>query len=103
MPLLLRSRRRHEARNDVDQTLPLAMGSSTPDGLRRQVVWKLGVLVGMHKPRMINQEAQAHAVACALCAGLLGQLAPACIRLPVLEKHFHLPDIMPPKVEAFTR
>jgi hypothetical protein len=42
-------------------------------------------------------------VACALFAGLLGQLAPAFMRLPVLNKHLHLPDIMPPKVEAFTR
>jgi hypothetical protein len=41
-------------------------------------------------------------VACALVAGLLGQLAPAFIRLPVLNKNLHLPDIMPPKLEAFT-
>jgi hypothetical protein len=31
---------------------------------------------------MINQEAQDHATACALCAGLLGQRAPACKRRP---------------------
>ena len=54
-------------------------------------MWKLGVLVGMNKQSMINQEAQDHAVACALCARLLGQLAPAFLRLPVLDKHFDEP------------
>ena len=52
---------------------------------------ELGVLVGMNEQRMINQQAQDHAVACALCAGLLGQLAPAFIRLPVLHKHLDEP------------
>jgi hypothetical protein len=28
---------------------------------------------------------------------------PPCMRLPVLHKNLHLPDIMPPKVEAFPR
>jgi len=55
-------------------------------------VCKLGVLVGMNKQGMINQSAQEHAVACALGAGLLGQLAPAFIRLPVLDKHFDEPS-----------
>jgi hypothetical protein len=41
-------------------------------------------------------------MACPLFARLLGQLAPAFIRLPVLHKNLHLPDIMPPKLEAFT-
>ena len=40
---------------------------------------------------MINQQAQDHAVACALVAGLLGQLAPAFIRLPVLNKNLDKP------------
>ena len=40
---------------------------------------------------MINQEAQDHAVACALVARLLGQLAPAFMRLPVLNKNLDEP------------
>ena len=40
---------------------------------------------------MINQEAQDHAVACALCARLLGQWAPSFIRLPVLNKNLDKP------------
>ena len=40
---------------------------------------------------MINQEAQDHAVACALVARLLGQLAPSFIRLPVLNKNLDKP------------
>ena len=40
---------------------------------------------------MINQQAQDHAMACALVARLLGQLAPAFIRLPVLNKNLDEP------------
>ncbi len=53
---------------------------------------KLGVLVGMKEECMINQQAQDHAFACALFAGLLGQLTPAFIRLPVLDKHLDEPS-----------
>jgi hypothetical protein len=73
MQWLLRSLGRHEALNDVDQTCHLDMCSETPYGRRRQVVWKLGVLVGMNKQRRSNQEAQDCAGACALCTRLLGQ------------------------------
>src|SRR4030081_1094247 len=45
----------------------------------------------MHEETVINQEAQDHAVACALFARLLGQRAPAFIRLPVLKKNLHEP------------
>ena len=41
----------------------------------------------MHEETVINQQAQDHAVACALFARLLGQLALAFIRLPVLNKN----------------
>ena len=91
MQLLLRSIRRQEVLNDVDQTLNLHVCSQTPHGIRRQVVLNLGMLVGMKEQRMINQQAQDHALACALFAGLLGQLAPAFIRLPVLYKHLNEP------------
>ena|SRR5262245_16770721 len=87
MPRLLRSLGRHAARNGVDQICHWDMGSEPPYGRRRQVVWKLGVVVGMHTQRRSNQEAQERAGACALCTRLLGQLAPACIRLPVLDTH----------------
>jgi len=40
---------------------------------------------------MINQEAQDHAVACALVARLLGQLTPSFMRLPVLNKNLDKP------------
>jgi len=40
----------------------------------------------MHEETMINQPAQESAVACARVARLLGQLAPSCMRLPVLKK-----------------
>jgi len=91
MQLLLRSVRRHQVVNDIDQTCNVDMGSSTPHGLRRQVVCKLGVLVGMQEECMLNQQAQDHACACALFAGLLGQLTPAFIRLPVLDTHLDEP------------
>ena len=45
----------------------------------------------MHEETMINQQAQDHAVACALFAGLLGQLAPSFMRLPVLNKNLDEP------------
>ena len=45
----------------------------------------------MNEETVINQQAQDHAVACALCAGLLGQLAPAFMRLPVLNKNLDEP------------
>jgi len=77
MQLLLMIIRRHEGLDNVDQTLDLHVCPETPHGIRGQVVCELGVLVGMNKERMINQQAQDHAFACALCARLLGQLAPA--------------------------
>ena len=49
------------------------------------------LMVGMHEETVINQEAQDHAMACPLCARLLGQLAPAFIRLPVLNKNLYEP------------
>src|ERR1051325_6957871 len=45
----------------------------------------------MHEETVINQEAQDHAMACPLFARLLGQLAPAFIRLPVLNKNLYEP------------
>src|SRR5215467_13509341 len=45
----------------------------------------------MQEQTMINQQAQEHALACALVARLLGQLAPAFIRLPVLNKNLDEP------------
>jgi len=45
----------------------------------------------MHAETVINAEAQDHAVACALCAGLLGQWAPSFMRLPVLNNNLHEP------------
>lgn len=69
------------------------MGSATSDGRRRPGVWARGGWVGMIEEAMINQEAQAHAHAsvCALCAGLLGQRAPAGMRRPVLHQHLDEP------------
>ena len=90
-PLLLRSLRPHEVLNDVDQTRNVHVCSETPHGIRRQVVLELGVLVGMQEATVSNQQAQDPAVACALFAGLLGPLAPACLRLPVLDTHLDAP------------
>jgi hypothetical protein len=90
--LLLRRFRRDEVLDDVDQTLDLHMCSSTPHGIRRQVVCELGALVGMKKEAVINQQAQDHAAACAFGARLLGQWAPAFMRLPVLHEHFDEPS-----------
>jgi hypothetical protein len=91
MPWLLRSIRRHAVRNDLDQTRNLDLCSETPHGRRRQVVCQLGVWVGRKAPRLINQQAQAHALTGARCAGLLGQRAPAFIRLPVRDHHLAEP------------
>jgi hypothetical protein len=46
----------------------------------------------MKEETVINQQAQEHAAACTLFARLLGQLAPAFIRLPVLDKNLHEPS-----------
>jgi hypothetical protein len=78
---------RQQVRDDVDETLDLHLCAQTSYGIRRQVMCELGVLVGMKAQAMINQEAQDHASACPLCARLLGQLAPAFRRLPVLHTH----------------
>jgi hypothetical protein len=45
----------------------------------------------MHEQRVINQQAQDHAAACAFFARLLGQLAPAFMPLPVLHKNLDEP------------
>ena len=45
----------------------------------------------MHEETVINQEAQDHAVACALFARLFGQLGPSFRRLPVLNKNLDEP------------
>src|SRR5258706_14755192 len=45
----------------------------------------------MQAETLINQEAQDHAVACALVARLLGQLTPSCMRLQVLNKNLDKP------------
>src|SRR4030095_15147973 len=45
----------------------------------------------MQEQSMINQEAQDHALACPLFARLLGQLTPAFIRLPVVNKNLDEP------------
>ncbi len=66
-------------RNDLNEAFHVDMCAETSHGLRGQVVWKLGRLVGMQAEGMINQEAPDHAVACAFGAGLLGQLTPAFI------------------------
>jgi hypothetical protein len=91
MQWLRRSLRRHKALTDVDPTVNVAMCSSTPYGIRRQVGWKRGVWVGMNTQSRINPSAQDHAVACALGARLLGQLAPTFIRLPVRYQPFDEP------------
>jgi hypothetical protein len=45
----------------------------------------------MKAQRMLNQQAQEHAAACALFARLLGQLMPSFIRLPVLDTNLDEP------------
>jgi hypothetical protein len=62
-----------------------------PYSVGRQVVFKLGLLLGMNKETVINQQAQAHALACPLFARLLGQLRPSFMSLPVLNKNLHEP------------
>jgi hypothetical protein len=91
MQLPLRISGRHQGLDDVDQTLDLHIGPQTSYGIRRQVMFELGMLVGMKEQALINQQAQDYASACALFARLLGQLAPAFIRLPVLHKYLHKP------------
>ena len=81
----------HEVVDDIDQTLRLDVCSQTPHSVCGSVVFKLGLLVGMHEETVINQEAQDHAMACPLFARLLGQLAPAFLRLPVLNKNLDEP------------
>src|SRR5262245_66206161 len=49
------------------------------------------VLVGMNEETVINQQAQEHAVACALFARLFGQLTPSFMRLPILNKNLDQP------------
>jgi hypothetical protein len=84
---------RQQVRDDVDETLDLHICTQTSDGIRRQVMFELGVLVGMKEQAMINQEAQDHASSCPLFARLFGQLAPAFMRLPVRHKHLTLPAL----------
>jgi hypothetical protein len=45
----------------------------------------------MNEQRVINQQAQDHAAACACFAGLLGQLRPSFMPLPVLHKNLDEP------------
>ena len=45
----------------------------------------------MNEETVINQQAQDHAVTCAFFARLFGQLAPAFMRLPVLNKNLDEP------------
>jgi hypothetical protein len=73
------------------QAVDLYMCPETAHGIRRSVVFQLGVWVGMQEEARINQEAQDHAMACARFAGLRGQLTPSCMRLPVLHKHLDEP------------
>jgi hypothetical protein len=54
-------------------------------------MFELGMSVGMKEQALINQQAQDYASACTLFARLLGQLAPAFRRLPVLHKYLHKP------------
>ena len=89
--LPLRINGREQVRDDVDETLDLHICAQTSYGIRRKVMFELGMLVGMKEQAMINQEAQDHASSCPSCARLLGQLAPAFMRLPVLHKHLDEP------------
>jgi hypothetical protein len=43
-------------------------------GIRRQVVVELGFLGGVNAQRVINQQAQDHASACAFLAGMRGKI-----------------------------
>jgi hypothetical protein len=87
----LRGIGRHQVLNDIDQTLDLHVCPQAPHGIRRQVVFELGFLGGMNEQRVINQQAQDHAVACAFFAGLLGQQRPSFMPLPVLHKNLDEP------------
>jgi hypothetical protein len=55
-------------------------------------MWELGVWGGMQEHAMINPEAQDHASPGPLFARLLGQLAPACMRLAVRPTHLDAPS-----------
>ena len=68
------------------------MGPSTPYRVCRQVVFQLVLLVGMHEETVIHQQAQDHAGAYALVAGLLGPRAPAFLPLPVLHTNLDEPS-----------
>src|SRR5215813_13537525 len=83
---------RHQVLNDIDQTLNLHVCSQAPHGIRRQVVFELGFLGGVNEQRVINQQAQDHAAACTFFAGLLGQLSPSFMPLPVLHKNLDEPS-----------
>jgi len=48
-------------------------------------------LGGVNEQRVIHQQAQDHAAACAFFAGLLGQLRPSFMPLPVLHKNLDEP------------
>ena len=86
---------RPQVRDDVDEAFDWPLCAQTSSGRRRQVLFELGVLGGMNEQAMINQEAQEHASSCPCFARLLGQLAPAFMRLPV--RHQHL-DEPPPRM-----
>ena len=48
---------RQQVVDDVDQTLALYICAQTSHGIRRQVMFELGLLVGMKEQAMINQAA----------------------------------------------
>ena len=76
---LLRLVGRHPVGDDLAQALHLHIGPSPPHSVCRQVGFQLALLGGMQAETRLNQQAQEPAVACALGARLLGQLAPACL------------------------
>jgi hypothetical protein len=82
LSLTLRGIGRDDRRAQLHQAVDLYLCPETSHGIRREVVLKLGVVVGMPEAAMINQSAQEHALASALFAGLLGQLTPSFRRLP---------------------
>src|SRR5215468_9265774 len=90
--VVLRLLRGNQALHHSDKTLDLDMGPQAPDGVRRQVVFELGLLVGMKEETMITQQAQDHATAGAFYARLLGQLVPTCMPLPGLHKYLYEPS-----------
>src|SRR5262245_33294544 len=86
LQLILRCVRRHAVGDALDQALHVHGCPETPYRVGRQGVFKRVRWGGMQEKAMINPQAQDHAVACALSAGLLGPRAPAFMRLPVLHK-----------------